>query len=188
MRPGVSALVMEELKRLGAVSALGQVGTPPEERFDRITTLARSVFGVALARIVLVGRDELFLKSSQPFGASAYLPRQGSLCSLAVEQQEMLVVTDADDDPRVSAEYRVPGIEHLRFYVGRPLRVDNGHVVGVLCLIDSRPRSFGVEERAVLERMALLVEHELVRDAESFPEASVPGDPVRAPDTVALPG
>ena len=39
-----------EEQRLAALRALGILDTPPEERFDRITRLAKRVFGVPIAR------------------------------------------------------------------------------------------------------------------------------------------
>ena len=39
------------------------VGTPPEERFDRLTRLAQKAFGVPVAAITLVDKDRVWAKS-----------------------------------------------------------------------------------------------------------------------------
>jgi sigma-B regulation protein RsbU (phosphoserine phosphatase) len=160
MRPGVAVLVGEELERLRAVADLRQTGTPPEERFDRITRLARSVFGVPIAMINIVGEHQTFTKSPQLPGLPAYRWREASFCDVAIETSDLLVVRDATEDPRFSMREAVTGPEQMRFYAGRPLVSESGHRVGALCIVDTRPRHFDDEERALLEQMARLVEDE----------------------------
>ena len=163
MRPGVAVLVSEELQRLSAVADLQQVGTLAEERFDRITRLARSVFGVPIAMINIVDEHQTYTKSPQMPGLPAYRPRERLFCDVTIESSDLLVVRDATEDPRFSTLELVTGAEGMRFYAGRPLVVGGGHRVGPLCIIDTKPRHFDDEERALLEQMALLVEEEFLR-------------------------
>jgi hypothetical protein len=44
-----------EIRRLAAVRKVRLLGTPAEERFDKITRLARRMFGVPMACIDIVG-------------------------------------------------------------------------------------------------------------------------------------
>ena len=44
----------DELQRLAAPYALKILDTPPEERFDRITRLARHLFNVPIAAITFI--------------------------------------------------------------------------------------------------------------------------------------
>lgn len=44
-----------DAKRLAAVKRVRLLGTPAEERFDKITRLARRMFGVSMAIIDIVG-------------------------------------------------------------------------------------------------------------------------------------
>ncbi|WP_040436425.1 GAF domain-containing protein, partial [Melaminivora alkalimesophila] len=41
----------------------------------------------------------------------------------------------------------------VRFYAGAPLRDAAGHVLGTLCLLDSRPRAFDPRELRLLQAM-----------------------------------
>lgn len=62
------------------------------------------------------------------------------------------------DNPAVTGAMRV------RFYAGRPVRID-GHRVGTLCVADHRPRELRQEDLSPLEDLAALVEQELAADA-----------------------
>ena len=172
IKPGVARLVDQELRRLNALSDLEQIGSPPEERFDRITRLARSVFRVPLAEINFLDAVVQFTKSPQVSSGSSYAPRVDSLCDVTIQGAELLVVPDATLDARFADRESVTGPKHVRFYAGAPLTVGGGHRVGSLCLIDTKPRDFTVEEGRLLEQMGLLVERELRADA--MPPADPP--------------
>ena len=72
----------------------------------------------------------------------------------------MFVVPDALTDPRFADNPMVFGEPRLRFYAGRPVRID-GRRVGTLCVVDSRPRQLGDEDLQALDDLAALVEKEL---------------------------
>jgi len=46
---------------------------------------------------------------------------------------------------------------NLGFYAGTALRTKQGYPIGVLCVIDYKPRPFSAEEAALLERLAAVV-------------------------------
>ncbi len=53
----------DENRRLEALHALNILDTPPEERFDRVTRLARRLFDVPIALISFVDANRLWIKS-----------------------------------------------------------------------------------------------------------------------------
>jgi sigma-B regulation protein RsbU (phosphoserine phosphatase) len=156
-----ATVMTPESLRLQALDDLEQWGTAPEERFDRITRLARELFGVRTAQINLLGEDHLFMKSPQTPGRPAVHPREGAFCDTTIESPDILVVEDATLDDRFSAADAVVGEPHIRFYAGLPLTVSGGQRVGTLCLVDPAPRGFSDDEHALLERMGSWVEREL---------------------------
>ncbi|MDY0962332.1 sensor domain-containing diguanylate cyclase [Massilia sp. CFBP9026] len=133
--------------------------TPAETRFDRYTRLAAMTFGVPIALVSLVDAERQWFKSRAGLEAQE-TPRSISFCSHAVQASEMLVVEDAACDPRFADNPLVTGEPHIRFYAGQPVYSD-GQAVGTLCVIDSAPRGFSIEERQVLKDLAGLVETEL---------------------------
>jgi signal transduction histidine kinase len=143
-----------ERQRLQAVHALRLLDTPCEERFDRITRLARRAFGAAVAAISLVDAERVWFKSCSGMDVLE-LPRGETFCDLVIQQDATLVIPDAMADPRYA---RLPAGAH--FYAGRPLVV-KGRRVGALCVLDFAPRAFGPDDYATLADLAGLVEAEL---------------------------
>ncbi len=155
-----------------AVDRTGLMDSPPEERFDRITRLARELFDVDYALVNIVDDDEVYTKA-QPdgprFGRS---PREAVFCGETVKQQGILEVDDATADDRFRDIAAVTGYG-MRFYAGFPLRTDDGDAVGTLCLLDSDPRSLTDAQRRSLEQFGRWAQAE-VRQSEADAPASVP--------------
>lgn len=152
-------------ERLAALVNLDLMMTPAEERFDRITRLARDAFDVPLALINLLDDEVLFTKSPQVPGEDSVFPKDVGFCDVTIQAPRTLVVNDALEDPRFAER---PAVTHAnyRFYAGRPLAVDSGQLVGTLCLFDHEPREFSAEQEELLEQMALWVERELQETAD----------------------
>lgn len=154
-----------ERLRVGALENLHLMDTPEEERFDRITRMARELFDVPYAAVRLVDEDRVFTKSPQLPGWTV-MKRCDSFSDITVRQPGILVVPDATKDPRFSHRPLVTGESHIRFYAGRPLSVGGGHRVGALCLFDTEPRGFDDAQCGLLEEMGQWVERELRDSAE----------------------
>lgn len=150
--------------RVRALSASNFFDTPQEERFDRLTRLAQAAFSVPIARVSLVDVDRQWFKSRAGLDATP-TPRSTSFCTHAVAASTMLVVPDADRDPRFAHDPLVLGPPHIRFYAGQPIYTLDGHPAGTLCIIDRVPRQFGDAERRQLRDLAALVETEINQGA-----------------------
>ena len=72
-----------------------------------------------------------------------------------------MVVPDARLDSRFHDNPFVTGDPHVRFYAGCPLTMPDGSTIGTLCVIDSQPREFGKDDRALLSDLTRMVEQEL---------------------------
>jgi hypothetical protein len=64
------ALPVNETTRLGTLRSLNILDTSAEERFDRLTRLAKRLFGVPIALISLVDADRQWFKSCQGLSAT----------------------------------------------------------------------------------------------------------------------
>jgi GAF domain-containing protein len=157
-----------EKQRLKALRNLLILDTPPEERFDRIAAFAAKEFGVPMALVSLVDRDRQWFKSN--FGLEAReTPRDVSFCGHVVTLPAPLVVPDALADPRFADNPLVTGPPYVRFYAGAGLRLPYGEVVGSMCVMDRRPRTFDRLDVAVLCGVRDLVVEELLRREEVHP-------------------
>lgn len=154
------ALDQNEERRQNALDALNILDTLPEVRFDRITRLARALFGVETVNITLVDHDRQWFKSSIG-GFAPEGPRSSAFCDTTIRTSETLVVENATLDARFMDNPLVTGAPSIRFYAGHPLEAPGGERVGALCVIDSTPRTFTEPERALLKDLALWVQSEI---------------------------
>ncbi len=154
---------LDEARRLRVLLDLNILDTASEDRFDRITRLAARLFGVPMAFVSLVDANRLWFKSQVGFPFSE-TPSDKSFCTHAIRQDEMLVVEDAEVDSRFADSHYVTGFPQVRFYAGLPIAHD-GAYIGTFCLVDSLPRAFGEEDRALLRDLANMVSNEVAAGA-----------------------
>lgn len=149
----------KESERIQALHDLNVLDTPPEERFDRLTRLARRLFDVPIALVSLVDEDRQWFKSRDGLETTE-TPREWSFCTHAVEAGETLVVPDALADERFRDSPLVTDDPAIRFYAGQPIRSPAGAPIGTVCIIDREPREFDPEWELLLADIASLVERE----------------------------
>jgi two-component system, sensor histidine kinase and response regulator len=149
-----------EERRLAALRALNILDTPPEERFDRLTRLARKLFQVPIAKITMVDAERQWFKSCQGLFVRE-TPRDISFCGHAILSEEGLVVPDTLLDARFADNPMVLEEPGIRFYAGQPLRAPDGSQVGVMCIEDHRPHTWSSEDGQLLRDLANLVEDQL---------------------------
>ncbi len=154
-----------EKQRLEALYRLGILDTPSEERFDRVTRIARQLFSVPIALVSLVDRERQWFKSKQGLDACE-TGRDISFCGHAIKSEELFVIEDTLQDERFSDNPLVIGAPHIRFYAGCPIKAPGGEVIGTLCLIDTRPRSLSDREYECLRDLGMQVESELRINSE----------------------
>ena len=150
---------VDEQARLDVLRSLNILDTLPEERFDRLTRLARKLFDVPIALVSLVDVNRQWFKSSAGLDATE-TPREISFCGHAILGEDILAIPDAARDERFHDNPLVTGEPGIRFYAGCPLTVANGKL-GTLCLIGKEPREFDEDDRALLRDLARIVEQEL---------------------------
>jgi diguanylate cyclase (GGDEF)-like protein len=149
--------------KIANIHSLDLFYTPLEERFERITRVARRALHVPVAAISLLNDDKQWFKSAAGWGISE-LPRDQAICRLTVEGSELLVIPDTLADPRVAKLPIVEGAPRFRFYAGYPLVDEHGNVVGTFCVFDLRARELTPAERQTMLDLAAMTQRELVAD------------------------
>tara|TARA_R110000822_G_scaffold59736_36_gene149281 strand:+ start:16172 stop:17131 length:960 start_codon:yes stop_codon:yes gene_type:complete len=150
-----------EEARLRSLRSLNILDTPAEERFDRLTRLARRMFGVPIALVSLVDENRQWFKSCAGLDVSE-TPRDISFCGHAILGDEILMIPDTQMDDRFADNPLVLNQPNIRFYAGCPLRYLDGSKLGTFCLIDQNPKTLNEEELDDLKGLAALAERELV--------------------------
>lgn len=156
----IPPLPEHESERLKALNALCILDTPPEERLDRLTRLAQHLFDVPIAVITLIDSDRQWFKSVQGLPVRQ-TSRNVSFCGHTILSDDAMVIPNALLDQRFSDNPLVTGEPHIRFYAGAPLHSVEGYRVGVLCIIDAKPREFSEKQIQALRDLADCVEHEV---------------------------
>ena len=151
---------IDETARLMSLHSMRILDTPSEERYDRLTRVARRTFGVQICLVSLVDSDRQWFKSKQGLEACE-TSREISFCGHAILEDEVLVVGDASEDTRFADNPLVTGAPHIRFYAGCPLKDPSGYRIGTLCIIDSEPRQMSDDEIETLRDLAAMVENEV---------------------------
>jgi diguanylate cyclase (GGDEF)-like protein len=150
-----------EPQRLNELHALKLLNTPAEERFDRLTRLAKRLFNVSASVVSLLDAEHQWFKSGDGISATQ-TARDISFCGHAILQDDVMIVEDARQDERFYDNPLVTGEPQIRFYAGCPLRAPNGAKVGTLCILDSKTRPFSEEDIHALRDLASMAESELV--------------------------
>jgi diguanylate cyclase (GGDEF)-like protein len=150
----------DEPRRLAALHALNILDTEPEERFDRITRLARRLFGTSMATVSLIDSDRQWFKSAQG-AAGTEDPRDVSFCAHAILEPGTMLVEDATLDTRFADNPLVLGDPNIRFYAGHPVTAPGGEPLGTLCVLDDKPRQATEFDAEALAELAAMVEAEI---------------------------
>ena len=158
---------MTEFNRLAALDKTALLDSLPEERFDRLTRLASKALGADIALVSLIDENRQWFKSRHGLEATE-TPREQAFCAHAIQSEDIMVVPDAGRDPRFAKNPLVTGDPNIAFYAGAPLVTKDGHALGTLCIIDTKPRDdFSDDDKQVLADIAATVMAEI--------EASVQG-------------
>ncbi|HEY9815926.1 MAG TPA: GAF domain-containing protein [Candidatus Obscuribacterales bacterium] len=150
-----------EATRLNTLRSLHILDTKPEERFDRITRIAKRLFGVPITLVSLIDAERQWFKSCQGLDICE-TPRDLSFCGHAILGDSLFVVPDALLDERFRDNPLVTDGSKIRFYAGAPLAVNNGSNLGTLCIIDQVPRVLTDEDQQLLRDLGQIAQQELL--------------------------
>ena len=156
----VSIDPQHEQNRLDTLGRYDILDTADEESFDRITRMVRRILNVPIATLSFLDAHRMWLKSRQGLDVCE-IDRRSSFCDIAIRHDAPLVVPDTLSDPRFVENIHVTGAPHLRFYAGIPLSSRDGHNIGTLCAMDTKPRTLSENEIETLTDLAQIVMNEL---------------------------
>ena len=162
---GAGAAEVAEADRLQALYRARVLDTAAEQAFDDLALLAAHVCGVPSAAVAFLDADREWVKASVGLDVTE-VERSHAVCSIAVEQEEPLVVPDLLRDARTRGNpvVRATG---MRFYAGAPVRARSGHAIGTVCVLDVEPRQLSVAQvgalAAVARQVAVLLEWRQLR-------------------------
>lgn len=151
---------LDDPERLAAVERTGLLDSPREDSYDRLVAMVVDALQVPSAAVSLIDNRRQFYKSAVglpiELDQARELPVDQSICQYTIDGGDILTVEDArlhdvlKDHPAVLNKLAVS-------YMGIPLKDDQGHAVGTLCVWDDQPREWTVGHQQILQDLAWIV-------------------------------
>ncbi|MDB5197201.1 MAG: hybrid sensor histidine kinase/response regulator [Flaviaesturariibacter sp.] len=144
---------VNENLRLEDLYSYGVLDTPAESDFDQLTELATLICGCDMSLVSLVDRQRVWFKAKKGIDFPES-PRELSMCSHVIMQDEVLVIENPLTDERF---FDLPGVisdPNVRFYAGAPIRSSKGFHLGTVCVFDSNPKNITDTQVKALHRLA----------------------------------
>jgi hypothetical protein len=127
--------------------------TEPEEARDAVVRELAKIFDVPVSLVSVVDRDKDFWAARLRAGAEAEHSREDSFCSQLESMKDVIVVEDVTKDPKF-AENSFLQERGVKFLASTPLHAPEGHSVGSLCVMDTKPHTVSEREKLLLAKVA----------------------------------
>ncbi|CAL9278835.1 PP2C family protein-serine/threonine phosphatase [Streptomyces sp. SudanB182_2057] len=150
-----------EAARIAAVRRYDILDTPPDGAFDRVAAMAARLFDVPVATVTIVDTDRIWFKAAHGLQGVKEISRDPGLCGSAILRDDALVIPDTLRDPVAADNPLVAGEMGVRFYAAAPIITPDGHRLGTVNVLDTRPRSITEDDTATLADLAAIVLDEM---------------------------
>lgn len=177
--------IIRDHQRLDELRSLNIMNTVPEQSYDDLAEVARSICNAPISNITFVTADRQWFKSHIG-SATEETSIEQSICAHVIGADDALIINDLRDDVRTKTNTLVTGPEAIRFYAGVSLRLDAKFGVGTLCVIDTKPHPNGLSQTQIyalqaLGRQAVIllrVRQFLVAKNEAVDTSEMAGEPL----------
>nr|WP_296773584.1 GAF domain-containing protein [Rhodococcus sp. (in: high G+C Gram-positive bacteria)] len=160
LAPELPRRALTDPERLEAVAKTGLLDSPPEEAYDRLVKMVADALMVPNAAFSLIDEHRQFYKSAVGLPAELAEAREvdvnRTICQYVVDDGQTLVVEDARQHEVLKNHPAVLGNLAVS-YMGVPLKDDEGHTVGTLCVWDQQPRAWTIGHQQILQDLAWIV-------------------------------
>ncbi len=148
-------ILSREYERVVSLRSLGILDTEADPQLDELVRTAAHDLRMPIARLNLINADREWTKSAFGYPCGVSIPREQAFCSHVIfAPDEVTIIKDASRDQRFVANPLVNGHLGIRFYAGAPLIDAQGHVLGALSVMDTRPGNLDVLQEARLCSLA----------------------------------
>ncbi|SCG69238.1 SpoIIE family protein phosphatase [Micromonospora coxensis] len=150
----------------GRLRSLADTGLDavPDEAFERFARLVSDLLDVPVALVSLVTDTRQFFPGAvglpEPWAGRRETPLSHSFCQHVVDLEIPMVLPDARLYPRVRQNLAIAELGVVA-YAGIPLTDLDGRVLGSLCAIDSKPRTWTATQLRTLTDLAAACSSEL---------------------------
>lgn len=153
-----------EFDRISAIRKSGLLDGSGKQHFDHLTEHVRVALDVPVAIISIVDEHRQVFAGHcglpAPWDARGETPMTHSFCQYVVQQNAPLIVTDANIHALVQTNHAIADLGVIG-YLGVPIHLPTGELVGALAAIDTKPRHWTERELDTLNSLAKIVEREI---------------------------
>lgn len=142
----------EKLRR-AALAQYAIFKSGPDKDYDQLTFLAAEICEVPVAKINIIGKEEVWNKSV--YGSKIYsVPRNNSFCEESINSGEEIFILNKPQNPEIFA--RAEGIydKDYQFFAGVPLLNKQGYAIAIFSVFDTRPRELKPNQIKSLKALA----------------------------------
>ncbi|HET9533559.1 MAG TPA: EAL domain-containing protein [Blastocatellia bacterium] len=153
MQTITSPLIGDEPARLDVLRSYNFKDLDNDQTFCELTQLASRLCSAPVAFLSLIDEDGFRYKARTGL-ETLDSAREDPLCSLAAINPGPFVINDFAEDERFAGNPFVSFMPGARFYAGAPLVTPEGLAIGVLAVMDSKPRELDSQQLGTLATLA----------------------------------
>ncbi|MBC8988157.1 GAF domain-containing sensor histidine kinase [Pedobacter sp. N36a] len=142
-----------EMQRLLSLSELDLDYSEHSEEFKDLAMLAAKVAGTEISLINLIDSYTTWTIANHGLNIQQ-VPREESLCQHTIMGQPQFEVSDLSLDDRFKDKDFTRAPLSLRYYLGVPINGPEGHQIGSLCVVDTKPKHLSPEKIEMLKIIA----------------------------------
>jgi PAS domain S-box-containing protein len=142
-----------EKERLQNLYLYDILNTDEEKDYNDLVELAALMCDCPASAVSFVDADRQWFKARKGI-ADSETPINTSFCASAIQQNEVFEVEDALKDKQFSNYALVTGGLNIRFYAGSPVVSTDGHNLGTICVIDSKPKTLTEVQKGALKKLS----------------------------------
>ncbi|WP_372917023.1 ATP-binding protein [Salegentibacter sp.] len=146
-------ITFNEKLRRAALAQYAIFKSGPDKDYDQLTFLAAEICEVPVAKINIIGKEEVWNKSV--YGTKVYsVPRNNSFCEESINSGKEILILNKPQNPKIFA--RAEGIydKDYQFFAGVPLFNKQGYAIAVFSVFDTRPRELKPNQIESLKALA----------------------------------
>jgi GAF domain-containing protein len=117
--------------------------------------------------VSLVDKDRVWFKAKVGLDGDE-VARNASLCALMIDRPAFIEIEDLARLPAFEAHPAVAKDPHFRFYAAHPLITGEGECIGLVVVLDTKPRTLTKGQREALKMLGHLVMDQLELRRSAF--------------------
>lgn len=132
----------------------------PEVSFNNIVKLTSKLLDAPYALISFVDDNRVWFKARVGIEETE-IEKEYSICHLAINEDDVCVIEDLTIDERTKDLPICKSKYNIKFYAGIPIKNKNGVKLGMLVIMDTRPRLLSKREIGILKDLSYATMNQL---------------------------